>query len=111
MNKSELQDYADHMKDDEKIFALLISAKDVHQWFKDNDRTGECPEESVIYAALEALDSNFNMSDTMHPADELDDLCESLALPKVTVEVLGGVASVTRNPDRIKVQIIDHDNH
>jgi hypothetical protein len=31
-------------------------------------------------------------------------------LAKVVIEVLGGVAEVTSNPDNVEVEIIDHDN-
>jgi hypothetical protein len=31
-------------------------------------------------------------------------------MDKVIVEVLGGVAEVTSNPDNVDIEIIDHDN-
>ena len=30
---------------------------------------------------------------------------------KVIVEIRGGVAEITSNPNGIKVEVIDHDNH
>jgi hypothetical protein len=44
---------------------------------------------------------------------DIDALCEKLncqTKPRVIVEVAGGVAEVTDNPDDVQVDIIDHDN-
>ena len=36
--------------------------------------------------------------------------CVGINLGKVVIEVYGGVAEVTQNPDGVDVEIIDHDN-
>jgi hypothetical protein len=58
------------------------------------------------------LDSTAFYRDLLRAAyQQMRERTEKEAARKIVVEVLGGVAEVTRQPEGIEVEIIDHDNN
>jgi len=77
----------------------------------------------VMYCVAKGLESQFEMyswEDMLNDLEltprekkfAMDELCYAVkhCNSKVRVEVSGGVAEVTENPNNVEIEIIDHDN-
>jgi len=78
MDKQAMLDYANQMTEDEEVFGIIYSKKDVGQWFRDEGHETLIPPDEDIFDALRCWSDNMDLACTTCLATDFDDLCEEL---------------------------------
>lgn len=107
--KVSLQNYVNQMREDEEVFALLISSKDVRQRMQDEGVDG-CIKETEVYKALREWEAGYDTTSSISFDDALGSLCKDFLALKVVIHLVGGKVEIVRQPANVEVEIVDYDH-